>query len=140
MGLPRVVVDVLAHSVEHDGPVVLVARRKDLVAIGARVGFSALPDSSTVMNPEDIPGGIFGGFDNGNFAVLGAAGSALEGFRCRLPSGTSGATFRTNLFKSWLASTHVVNFGILLSPFTKTNAQTYASWQSLRCSRRGFCH
>jgi len=76
--LLRVVVDVLLHRVVHDGPVVLVARGPDLVASGARVCFSAPPDPSTIMNPEDISGGIFGSFDNGNFAVGCAAGSALR--------------------------------------------------------------
>merc|ERR1711981_1361837 len=76
--LLRVVVDILLHHVVHDGPVVLVARRPDLVAIGARVRFSALPDPSAIMNPDEIPGGIFGGFDSGSFAVGCAAGSALK--------------------------------------------------------------
>ena len=35
MGLPRVIVDALLHRVEHDGPVVLVAWRPDLVALRA---------------------------------------------------------------------------------------------------------
>jgi len=103
MRLLRVVVDALLHRVVQDGPVVLVARREDLVASGARVGFSALPDPFTVMNPDNIPGGIFGGFDSDNFAVLGAAGSALKRLGLR-GLGTSGATFRTNLFKSRFGS------------------------------------
>jgi len=79
--LLRIVVDALLHRVVHDGPVVLVARRKDLVASGARVCFSAPPDPSTIMNPEDsIPGGIFGHADFGNFARGCAAGSARDSF------------------------------------------------------------
>ena len=47
-------------------------------ASGARVCFSALPDASTIMNPEEISSGIFGGADSGSFAVGWAAGSALN--------------------------------------------------------------
>jgi len=48
VGLLRVVVDVLAHSVVHDGPVVLVARRPDLVTLWTRMLLNAL------FNPETV--------------------------------------------------------------------------------------
>jgi len=76
--LLRVVLDVLSQRVVHAGPVGLVARRPDLVASGARVCFSAPPDTATIMNPEEIPGGIAGDLDSGSFAVGWAAGSALN--------------------------------------------------------------
>ena len=77
--LLRVVLDVLSQRVVHAGPVGLVARRPDLVASGARVCFSALPDTATIMNPDELPpGGIAGDLDSGSFAVGWAAGSALN--------------------------------------------------------------
>jgi len=73
VGLLRVVVDVLLHRVEHDGPVVLVARRPDLVPSGARVLFNALLDPATICYSDDIPGGISWRADHRNFAVGCAA-------------------------------------------------------------------
>ena len=52
--LLRVVVDVLAHSVVHEGPVVLVAWRPDLETIRARIFFSALPDPETVADLDQL--------------------------------------------------------------------------------------
>ena len=52
MRLLRVVVDVLLHRVEHDGPVVLVARRPDLVALRTRVLFNALPYPAAVSDTD----------------------------------------------------------------------------------------
>ena len=54
MGLLGVVVDALAHSVVHKGPVVLVTRRPDLETIRARIFFSALPDPETVADPDQL--------------------------------------------------------------------------------------
>ena len=71
--LLRVVVDVLAHSVVHDGPVVLVARRPDLVTLRARVLFCAPPYSAAICYSDDIPGGISWRADNRNLAVGCAA-------------------------------------------------------------------
>merc|ERR1711934_650924 len=77
--LPRVVVVALLHRVVHDGPVILVARRPDLVASGARVLFSALLHLFTTSHLEDvIPGGILGGVDLGNFAAGCTDGCALH--------------------------------------------------------------
>ena len=73
VGLLRVVVDVLLHRVVHDGPVVLVARRPDLVTLRARVLFNALLDPATICYSDDIPGGISGRADHRNFAVGCAA-------------------------------------------------------------------
>ena len=55
MRLLRVVVDVLLHRVEHDGPVVLVARRPDLVTLRTRVLLSALLDSAAVTDTDQCP-------------------------------------------------------------------------------------
>jgi len=48
VGLLRVVIDVLAHSVVHFDPVVLVARRPDLVTLRTRMLLSALSNPDTV--------------------------------------------------------------------------------------------
>ena len=60
VGLPWVVVDVLAQRVEHDGPVVLVARRPDLVTLRTRVLLSGLLDPATVRHPDHSASGISG--------------------------------------------------------------------------------
>jgi len=52
--LLRVVVDVLAHSVIHEGPVFFVARRPNLETIRARIFFGALPDSETVADLDQL--------------------------------------------------------------------------------------
>jgi len=71
--LLRVVVDVLFHSVVHNGPVVLVAWRPDLVTIRARMCFSALPDPATVVNSDQSTRRITGHMDLCEFAVAWAA-------------------------------------------------------------------
>ena len=58
VGFLRVVFDVLAQRVEHDGPVVLIARRPDLVASRTRVCLSALLNLLTVGNADDFAGGV----------------------------------------------------------------------------------
>jgi len=71
--LLRVVVDVLAHRVVHDGPVVLVAWRPDLPTIRARICFSTLPDPATVVNSDQSTRRITRYRDVCDFAVGWAA-------------------------------------------------------------------
>jgi len=71
--LLRVVVDVLFHSVVHNGPVVLVTWRPDLVTIRARMCFSALPNPATVVNSDQSTRRITLHRDVCEFAVAWAA-------------------------------------------------------------------
>jgi len=56
--LLRVVVDSLAHGVVHTNPIVLIARRPNLVPGRARIRLSALPDLFTVMDPHQLTGRV----------------------------------------------------------------------------------
>merc|ERR1712087_919894 len=80
VGLLRVVVDVLAHSVVHFGPVALVARRPDLETLGTRVLFSALLDALTIVHPDEFAGGVslYFGTQISNFAIARTTGCALK--------------------------------------------------------------
>ena len=53
----------------HDGPVVLVARRPDLVARGARVCLGALLNLLAVGNADDFPSGVSLCRDSSSFAI-----------------------------------------------------------------------
>ena len=73
VGLLRVFVDALAHRVEHDGPVVLVARRPNLETIRARIFFSALPDPATVADLDQLTSRVTLHRDVCNLAVACAS-------------------------------------------------------------------
>ena len=68
-----VVIDALAHSVVHDGPVVLVARRPDLVPSRTGVLFNALLYSATVIDFKEIACRVSWSRQLGYFAVGCAA-------------------------------------------------------------------
>ena len=78
VGLLRVVVDVLLHRVVHDGPVVLVARRPDLVARGTRVDFSGPPDTATVRHTNEFARRVSRSRQLGYFTVFRAALAAIH--------------------------------------------------------------
>ena len=73
VGLPRVVIDVLLHRVVHDGPVVLVARRPNLVARGTRVLLNALLDTATVIHTNEFACRVSRSIQLRYFAVVRAA-------------------------------------------------------------------
>ena len=57
----------------HDGPVVLVARRPDLVAGGTRVCLSALLNLLAVGDADDFASGVSRCMDGSSFAIARTA-------------------------------------------------------------------
>ena len=77
--LPRVVVNGMAHGIEHQRPVVLIARRPNLETCRARMLFGALLDFQAVLDLDQLTRRIPLHVQNGGLAISRASLSTAGG-------------------------------------------------------------